>query len=230
MHTIPPYCITSCPEHWWRKIDGAYDGSVTRGVTLVIENTQSQAADQVSKFENANTSYGPIKAFQLDSIKDNDDIQKLCKFITELKNDTNVTIFLYSSPEILLKSSWIGMIHKIIESRLLRLVCIDEVHQFVSFGSSFRPEFGDLQDALFKKIIIQDGGHVINNSLVPVSGSCLLKIPLLFMTATITDDLVKYLQRFVGIRLFPQNYLWSGRDKMKRRCVKIDVHFTLAPQ
>ena len=31
-------------------------GSVTRGVTVIIENTQSLAADQVSKFENANTS------------------------------------------------------------------------------------------------------------------------------------------------------------------------------
>ena len=38
-------------------------GSVTRGVTLSIENTQPLAADQVSKFRNVNSNYGPIKAF-----------------------------------------------------------------------------------------------------------------------------------------------------------------------
>ena len=49
------------------------------------------------------------------------------------------------------------------------------------------------------------------------------------MTATITNELVKYLQRFVGIRMFPQNYLWAGRDHIQRRCVKTDVHVTNTP-
>ena len=121
------------------------------------------------------------------------------------------------------------MFQKIIETKLLRLVCIDEAHQFVSFGSSFRPEFGDLRDTLFKHLIIRDGTHYIKNLVVPVGGCCLLKVPLLFMTATITNKLVKYLQQFVGIRMFPQNYLWAGRDHMQRRCVKIDVHVTNTP-
>ena len=47
-------------------------GSITRGVTLIIDNTQSLAAYQVSKFQQANTTYGPIKAFHLDAIKNSD--------------------------------------------------------------------------------------------------------------------------------------------------------------
>ena len=39
-------------------------GSVTRGITLIIENTQSLAADQVSKYDQANTTHGPIKGNQ----------------------------------------------------------------------------------------------------------------------------------------------------------------------
>ena len=44
-------------------------GITTCGVTLIIENTQSLSADQVSKYDIANTAYGPVKAFQLDSYK-----------------------------------------------------------------------------------------------------------------------------------------------------------------
>ena len=73
------------------------------------------------------------------------------------------------------------------------------MNQFVSFGSSFRPEFGDLRNKSFQKWIIRDGEHLVGNSVVPVGGSCLLKMPLLFITATITDELIKYLLRFVGI-------------------------------
>ena len=121
------------------------------------------------------------------------------------------------------------MVHTIIDKKLLRLVCVDEAHQFVSFGSSFCPEFGDLCDKLFQQLIIHDGQHLVGNSIVPVGGSCLLKIPLLFMTATITNNLVKYLQQFVSIRMFPQNFLWARREHMKRHVVKIDIHVTSTP-
>ena len=80
----------------------------------------------------------------------------------------NISIFIYSSLEVLLRPSWISMIQKMIDTKLLRLVCIDEAHQFVSFSSSFRPKFGDLRDALFKKLIIRDGVHLIENLVVSV--------------------------------------------------------------
>ena len=129
----------------------------------------------------------------MDATKNPGDIENLRKFITELNADTNILIFIYSSPEVLLKPTWMEIVHTIIDKKLLRLVCVDEAHQFVSFGSSFCPEFGDLCDKLFQQLIIHDGQHLVGNSIVPVGGSCLLKIPLLFMTATITNNLVKYL-------------------------------------
>ena len=62
-----------------------------------------------------------------------------------------------------------------------------------------------------KILIVSNGFHFLNNSLVTVGGSCLLKIPLLFMTTTITDDLVKYLQQFVGICIPTKLFVeWKG--------------------
>ena len=118
----------------------------------------------------------------------------------------NISIFIYSSLEVLLRPSWISMIQKMIDTKLLRLVCIDEAH-FVFFGLSFCPNFADLCDALFKHLVSCDEAHYIKNLVVPVGGCCLLKVPLLFMTATITNELVKYLQRLVGFQMYPQNYL-----------------------
>ena len=44
-------------------------GSVECGVTLVIEATLALAADQRSKVAQARNTYGPVLAYQLDSIK-----------------------------------------------------------------------------------------------------------------------------------------------------------------
>lgn len=42
---------------------------ISRGVTLIIENTLSLASDQKSKFEHMNEHYGAVHAFQLDAVK-----------------------------------------------------------------------------------------------------------------------------------------------------------------
>ena len=42
---------------------------VEYGVTLIIEATSALAADQRSKVAQARTTYGPVLAYQLDSIK-----------------------------------------------------------------------------------------------------------------------------------------------------------------
>ena len=105
-------------------------GSVTRGVILIIENTQALSADQVSKFDDVNRTFGPVEAFHLDSIKSQTDADHLCTYLTSLTNETNSTVYLYSSPECLLKPHYLDMIHKIIDNSTLNLICVDEVHQF----------------------------------------------------------------------------------------------------
>ena len=127
-------------------------GAVTRGVTLVIENTLSLSADQHSKIKSANTAHGPIKAFHLDSIRTKRNEDKASNALTTLPNNTNASIFLFSSPECLSKEPWMTMIETLIGKGSLRLVCVDEAHQFVMFGCAFRPEFSLLKDSLFEKL------------------------------------------------------------------------------
>ena len=49
-----------------------------------------------------------------------------------------------------------------------------------------------------------------------------LKVPLLLMTATFNNRLL-----LIGIKVLRENYLWSGRRKMARRNIRINVVFTL---
>ena len=202
-------------------------GITTCGVTLIIENTQSLSADQMSKFDIANAAYGPVKAFQLDSIKDDNVAEKLAECLTSLDYDTNVSVFLYSSPEAMLKPLFLQMIHKLIDNGIIRLTCIDEVRQFVNFGTSFRPGFGDLRRALFSKIIQRHADPQFHNSSpVPVDENCLLKIPVSLMTATMNFDLLQQLQLLVGIKTLHGMMLWGGRNTFKRHAVKITMNVT----
>ena len=70
-------------------------GITTCGVSLIIENTQSLSADQVSKFDVANTAYGPVKAFHLDSIKDNNAAESLNEFLIGLESETKTYPYLF---------------------------------------------------------------------------------------------------------------------------------------
>ena len=124
-------------------------GAVTRGITLIIENTLSLSADQHAKIKNANTTHGPVKAFHLDSIRTKRNQDKLSNLLHNLPCDTDATMFIFSSPEFLLKDPWKTTMEALIERGLLRLTCIDEVHQFVMFGCTFRPQFVLLKDSLF---------------------------------------------------------------------------------
>ena len=78
-------------------------GTVTHGVILIIKNTQVLLADQVGKYANVNKAFGPVEAFQLDTIKSKSEADKLCLFLTSLNADSNSRIYLYSSLECILK-------------------------------------------------------------------------------------------------------------------------------
>ena len=116
------------------------------------------------------------------------------------------------------------MIETLIDKRPLRLVCVDEVHQFVMFGCTFRPEFSLLKDSLFKKIANNDDSNENSNdsSSLPIN----LKVLLLLMTATFNIQLLSILQKMIGIRTTPSTCLWSGRDEMQRRTARMSVAMT----
>ena len=73
-------------------------GCVDYDVVLIIEETLALAADQKSKVGQARNNYGPVLAYQLDSIKRPNLIEKLKNKLNSLTKTTNVTIFLYTPP------------------------------------------------------------------------------------------------------------------------------------
>ena len=81
-------------------------GSVECGVTLVIEATLALAADQRSKVAQARNTYGPVLAYQLDSIKNTHLITKVQNKLSGLGAHSNITIFICSSPECLICEPW----------------------------------------------------------------------------------------------------------------------------
>ena len=201
-------------------------GCVDCGVTIIIEETLALAADQKSKVGRARNSYGPVLAYQLDSVKKPHLIQKLSSKLASLTKTTNITIFLYTSPECLLREPWKSLVVGLINRQVLKLVCVDEVHLFVMFGVTFRKEFTLLKSTFFKYLIDDSGTNNLNsNGSLPLASY--LKVPLLLMTATLNADLLRMLQKMIGIRVAPQNYLWSNRDKMARRNIRINVVFTI---
>ena len=187
-------------------------GVITCGVTLVIENTLSLGADQRSKFKNASQHNGPITAYQLDSIMDKDDVDSLISMLLKIPSNTNASIFLYSSPEKLLDPKWSNLVDELIKNKILKLICVDEVHQFVLFTLSFRTDICKLKNSFFKKI--KDTSHTHN-----------LRIPLLLMTATMTIELVQQFEQISGIILNPNNYVWASATEISRRhiCINFEI-------
>ena len=112
-------------------------GTVTCGIILIIKNTLSLCVDQYLKIKSANKAHGPIKAFHINSIQSKTNQDKLANMLITLSPNTDATIFLFSSPRFLLKEPWNLIIQTLLDNNLLRLVCVDEVHQFVIFGCTF---------------------------------------------------------------------------------------------
>ena len=106
----------------------------------------------------------------------------------------------------------------LVKKRFLKLVCVDEIHLFVIFGATFWKEFTLLKLSFFR--------HLIDVSDPTSDIGCYLKVPLLLMTATFNPQLLRILQNRIGVKIAPQNYLWSSKCKMVRRNIRINVDFT----
>ena len=205
-------------------------GCVNCGVTVVIEPTLALSADQRSKISRARNTYGPVLAYQLDSVKKPLLVAKLQKKLNELDSESNVTIFIYTSPECLLREPWNKVFIGLIERKMLQLVCLDEIHMFVMFGLTFRKEFTLLKDSFFKHLVAQYStdfpSHQFSDDANRTNLGFYLKVPLLLMTATFNTELLKLMENMIGIQVVPQNHLWGGRNSMARRNIQIHVDFT----
>ena len=101
----------------------------------------------------------------------------------------------------------------LIRNNTLRLACVDEVHQFVMFGCTFRPMFGLLKQSLFNYLTYDN-----NNSTSSTTSRLRvrLKVPLLLTTTAFNVELLNMLHSMIGTRVSPEMFLWSGRDAMHR--------------
>ena len=97
---------------------------------------------------------------------------------------------------------------------MIRLVCVDEVHLFVDFGTSFRNDFLKLKRNLFYELREKKPTKIDNVSL---------RVPLLYMTATFNPTLVTELETMTGIHVKRENYFWSSMDGFSRRNIKISL-------
>jgi superfamily II DNA helicase RecQ len=119
-----------------------------------------------------------------------------------VRND-QISILLCTSPECLVDEIWINMIKRLLDSNFLKLVCVDEAHQFVEFGLTFCKSFATLKTKLFKLLVNPE--YKDNNS----SLCTVLKVLILFMTATMNQAILGLLQQKVGIELFSYNRYWG---------------------
>ena len=209
---------TGCGKSSVYQTIGAIDG----GVVLILETTLSLGADQAQKIESISSQTGSIKAYQLDGIKSIASRNNLIQHLKTFTPSSHNTVFLFSSPEMLTTSHWTSLMIHLIGKKVLKLICIDEVHQYLSFGLTFRKSFCSLKRRIFDQVV--DKKNVLNR---PDELPIYLKVPLLCMTATFNSTLVNLLEKMVGIRFLPSNYFWSNRRNMEKRNIKIEFVCTV---
>ena len=127
-------------------------GVIKQGVSLIIENTLSLSSDQLSKIKLISERIPNVHCFQLDSLKTEKSGTSLATELSKLHSKSKTTIFLFSSPESLVKEPWLSLLTQLISKDVLQQVCIDEVHLFVMFAITFRRSFLKLRHLLFNKL------------------------------------------------------------------------------
>ena len=96
-----------------------------------------------------NNLYWRILAIDLDSTKNIDIINKLCSRLSYLKRGINITIFLYTSPECIIRNPWFALLPTLISDGVLNVVHVDEFYLFVMFGITFRKELVLMKNSFF---------------------------------------------------------------------------------
>ena len=199
-------------------------GIIKQGVSLIIENTLSLSSDQLSKIKLISQRIPNVHCFQLDSIKTDTARSSLATEITKLHSKSNTTIFLFSSPESLLKEPWTNLLSNLIKNEVLKQICVDEVHLFIMFAITFRHSFLKLRSLLFNQVKVhnpqQHHNQISTHSNIP---TCKFKVPIIFMTATFNPRLLFYLERIVGFTIPTPSKFWCDGSTFARRNISINI-------
>ena len=125
----------------------------------------------------------------------------------------------FVSPQALTeKKHWKDFFVALLKKKMLKLIVIDEIQLFVSYGLSFRTEFASLSSTLFS--------HVKKSN-----STCQTTIPILFMTATCTTLMVEQLQTLTGLKLGTNydNVYWPNSMDMMNTRVKLNIVYSIHP-
>lgn len=188
---------------------------INGGVTIVIENTLALGSDQKSKIDNLDPKHNMF-AFHLDQIKQNEQVDALLSTIDNLSVNNRksaISIIIFTSPESLLLDIWKPLLNIIILNRILTMICIDEVHQFVEFGITFRKEFSKLKNLI---------STLMHSPSSPLSH---MDVPILCMTATFNSSLKSLLSKMIGFEFVPSNTFWASRKNFSKRHISISSNY-----
>ena len=129
------------------------------------------------------------------------------------------TLIIFTSPEAIAHNKLTELVDMMIHQKVLSLIDIDELHQFVCFGLSFRCDFSKLKNKLFTKIIQTNKDSI---------QSQVLKLPVLFMMATTNNILLKNLIKLTGLSIYDPIITWGSIQDFKKR--NIDIHLSTSYQ
>ena len=189
-------------------------GFIQGGVTLTIIPLLSLGADQTNKLESISTKNNlPVQVYHLDEYRAGDANRSLICFLEGLHDDT-VTVFLFSSPQKIASTQWSVCLNKLIKRKTVPFtLCVDECHLYAQFGSEFRSEFHALKAKLFD-VIIQHRPTM----------------PILFLTATASDHVLKDLENLTSLQFDRTHLLWSSvPSSVSRREINLDVQARESP-
>ncbi len=192
-------------------------GIIKCGVIIIIQNTLALSSDQLSKLKNVSTRIPNTFAIQLDSVKQKNDQIRVAETATSVNVQSDTTFFLFTSPETLQIPVWSTMLKRLIQKKTLKYVCIDEVHQFISFATLFRSSFLKLKTILFDAINITPSSNTTSTQL---------RIPLTFMTATFDKMRLDLLTKMTGFIFTPNSIFWSNIDDFDRRNIKLNLIYS----
>ncbi len=190
-------------------------GVMVGGIVIIFVPLLSLSADQMNKMKEASQKFGTVETHHLDEFPTNDGgtkLRTLVDRINGLKETTTSTIFLFTSPQFMCKSSNKSLLDALLSAHqragVLRVVGIDEAHLFV-LHSLFRVEIHMLTELFFKKIFNE--GNVEWQHPI-----------LLAMTATMPLSLVPKLEALTNVTFENHDLYRPGTEHFQRRYIKIE--------
>ena len=165
---------------------------------MIIQPTLALSADQSSKFDFTNVTDYAIVGIQCDSIKSSLAFELLEKTLLNVDGCTTAHIFLFVSPETLLKDQWIKLLMKLITNKVMIRLVVDIVYLVVEFEISFRRFICDLKTVLFDQLW-KDKFQVK------------FSVPIICMSMIFNFEYMKYLNLMTGIKITDKKIHWVAR-------------------